>query len=216
MLEVQGSNVIVGIDRSGSMDTRDVEGQSRYNFLKEKLIAFVGEAVKSAANNQVTAIFFSSGIHDLVLRNSSDAEAAFNKYPVGGSTATDLAINEALRVYKANPSIPVLFFLVTDGHPDDQTLVDRAIINVTKQITQPEDFRIMILTVGQRDANLTAWLEHLDADLGPAGAKYDIVGVNNLQEVDFKEAAAELIASTTTNDEATAGATAGKTTHRID
>jgi hypothetical protein len=42
------------------------------------------------------------------------------------------------------------------------------------------------------------------------------VGQNNLQEVDFREAAAELIASTTTNDEASVGATSGKTTKRID
>jgi len=216
MLEVKGNRVIVGIDRSGSMDQRDCDGQSRYNFLKEKLIAFVDAAASSAVGGEVTAIFFSSGVHDLVLKSGDDAKAAFAKYPVGGSTATHLAINEALAVWKKDPTTPVMFFLVTDGHPDDQTDVDNAIIAATKAINQPEDFRIMLLTVGTRDSDLTAWLEHLDADLGPAGAKYDIVGVNNLQEVDFQEAAAELIASTTTNDEALAGSVAGKTTQRID
>lgn len=216
MLEVQGHNVIVGVDRSGSMDTRDCDGQTRYNFLQEKLIAFVGAAVASAAGNQVTALFFNNNVHDVILKSSDDAKRAFAQYRPGGGTSTHHAIEAAFKMFQYSPTVPVMFFLVTDGHPDSESDVDRAIINVTKAIKQPEDFRIMILTVGERASDLTKWLEHLDNDLGPSGAKFDIVGQNNLQEVDFQEAAAELIASTTTNDEALVGATAGKVTTRID
>lgn len=214
MLEVKGHNVIVGVDRSGSMDTRDCDGQTRYNFLKEKLIAFVGAAVESASGNQVTALFFSSNVRGAVLKSSAEAESAFKQYGVGGSTATHHVIETAFNLWKSNPDTPVMFFLVTDGYPDSQKDVDKAIVEITKNIKSPEDFRIMILTVGVRNDDLTSWLEHLDSDL--KGAEFDIVGQNNLNEIDFQEAAAELIASTTTNDEALAGTVSGKATRRID
>lgn len=214
MLEVKGHNVIVGVDRSGSMDTRDCDGTTRYQFLHEKLSTFVGAAVESAAGNQVTALFFSNGVHEFVLKSEADTEAAFKKSPTGGGTQTDKVLEAAFKLAQKTPGIPAMFFLVTDGYPDSEKLVDKEIVSITQRIKAPEDFRIMILTVGQRTDELEAWLEHLDSDLD--GALFDIVGLNNLQEVDFQEAAAELIASTTTNDEALAGATAGKSTHRID
>lgn len=216
MLEVQGHNVIVGVDRSGSMDTRDCEGNTRYNFLREKLVAFVGAAVESAANNQVTALFFNDHATEYVFKSEADAEAAFKKVGTGGSTGTHVVLEAAFALWHKTPTIPAMFFLVTDGHPDSTDKVDKEIVSITKRITNPEDFRIMVLTVGKRTDELERWLEHLDSDLGDLGAKYDIVGQNNLQEVDFREAAAELIASTTTNDEASVGATSGKTTKRID
>jgi molybdopterin-binding protein len=215
MLEVKGHNVIVGIDRSGSMDTRDCDGQTRYAYLGEKLVTFVGAAVESAAGGVVTALFFNDGVKQINLHSADEAAAAMKSVHVGGSTATDLVIKAAYKVSRESAA-PTMFFLVTDGHPNDEGAVDRAIIDVTKQISVPEDFRIMILTVGDRDKHLAEWLEHLDADLGPAGALFDIVGQNNLQEVDFREAAAELIASTTTNEEALAGSVSGKITSRID
>lgn len=216
MLEVKGHNVIVAVDRSGSMDTRDCDGQTRYSFLHEKLVAFVTGAVESAAGNQVTALFFSNSVNAVVLKSAAETETAFKKYATGGSTATHKVIEAAFTLAQQTPKVPAMFFLVTDGYPDSETAVDSEIVSVTKRITNPEDFRIMVLTVGERNADLSKWLEHLDSDLGSLGAKYDIVGQNNLQEVDFQEAAAELIASTTTNDEALTGATAGKSTHRID
>jgi uncharacterized protein with von Willebrand factor type A (vWA) domain len=216
MLEVKGHNVIVGIDRSGSMDTTDCDGQSRYNYLGEKLIAFVSTAVQSAAGNQVTALFFNDNVKEATLKSGQDAAEAMKKYHTGGSTGTHSVIEAAYAIAKKTPDVPTMLFLVTDGHPDSEKAVDNEIVSVTKRIKNPEDFRIMILTVGERDSNLTAWLDHLDADLGPLGALFDIVGQNNLQEVDFREAAAELIASTTTNTEALAGSATGKKTGRID
>lgn len=218
MLEVTGHNVIVGIDRSGSMDERDCEGQTRYLYLGEKLATFVGAAVESAHGNQVTGLFFNDQAKQVNFTSAKDVEAAFkdSHNRPGGSTGTHNVIEAAFKIAQKTPDVPTMFFLVTDGHPDSQPAVDKEIVSITKRIKNPEDFRIMILTVGNRTAELTQWLEHLDNDLGPAGAQFDIVGLNNLQEVDFREAAAELIASTTTNSEALAGSTGGKVTQRID
>lgn len=216
MLEVKGHNVIVGIDRSGSMDTRDCEGQTRYNYLGEKLVAFVGAAVESAAGNQVTGLFFSNEVKPVTFKSANDAQNALHAYHTGGGTATHAVLESAFKLAQQTPSVPAMFFLATDGIPDSEDAVDKEIVSITKRIKNPEDFRIMILTVGNRSDHITKWLEHLDADLGGLGAQYDIVGQNNLNEVDFQEAAAELIKSTTTNDEALTGATAGKKTERID
>jgi uncharacterized protein with von Willebrand factor type A (vWA) domain len=216
MLEVKGHNVIVAIDRSGSMDTRDCEGQTRYGYLGEKLVAFVGGAVESAAGNQVTALFFSNEVKQVTLKSAADAEKALHDYHTGGGTATHKVIEAAFKLAQQTPNVPAMLFLATDGIPDSESDVDKEIVSVTKRIKNPEDFRVMILTVGVRNDHITKWLEHLDADLGGLGAQYDIVGQNNLNEVDFQEAAAELIKSTTTNDEALAGAVSGKKTERID
>jgi len=216
MLEVQGHNVIVGIDRSGSMDTRDCEGNTRYKYLGEKLVAFVGSAVSTAADNKVTALYFNDGVKEVTLTTAEEAASAMKHYSTGGSTETALVLEAAYKVAQKTPTVPAMFFLVTDGHPNSEPAVDKEIISITKRIKNPEDFRIMILTVGQRDEHLEKWLEHLDSDLGPMGALFDIVGQNNLNEVDFREAAAELIKSTTTNDEAAQGAVQGKVTQRID
>jgi len=216
MLEVTGHRVIVAVDRSGSMDERDCDGQSRYSYVGEKLQVFVQEAAKVAFGSKVTGLFFNSSIHAVDLVSANDVKDAQKKYGTGGGTGTHLVLEAALAEHLRNPSIPTMVFLVTDGYPDSKEKVDQEIVSITQRITKPEDFRIMVLTVGTRNADLTKWLEHLDSDLGGLGAKFDIVGQNNLQEVDFQEAAAELIGSTTTNTEATSGQTGGKVTHRVD
>lgn len=216
MLEVKGHNVIVGVDRSGSMDTNDCDGQTRYAYLGEKLAAFVGAAVESAYNNQVIALFFSNNVSQATLKSADEAKAALTTHNTGGGTATHKVLEAAFKLAQQTPDVPAMFFLATDGIPDSEPNVDSEIVSITKRLKNPEDFRIMILTVGKRSDHITQWLQHLDADLGGLGAAYDIVGQNNLNQVDFQEAAAELIKSTTTNDEALAGSVAGKTTTRID
>jgi len=198
------------------MDESDCDGQTRYRYLREKLKAFVPAAASSADGGKVYGVFFNAGIHTEVLITGSDVDTQMNKYGPGGGTATHLAVEAAFKIHQADPKTPTLLFLVTDGRPDSTDAVNREIVSVTKRLDNPESFRIMVLTVGQRTPELTAWLEQLDAELGPMGAKFDIVGQNNLNDVDFQEAAAELIASTTTNAQAAAGDTAGKATHRID
>jgi uncharacterized protein YegL len=216
MLEVTGHRVILLIDRSGSMDTDDCEGQTRYTYLREKIKAFVPAAAAVAAGNNVTAIFFNhtTKVEHLSTADSVDISLRTNR-PAGG-TATHLAIEEAYKQHLIDPSIPTLVFLVTDGQPDSTDAVNKEIVSVTKRLSKPEDFRIMVLTVGERSPGLSKWLEQLDSELGPLGAKFDIVGQNNLNEVNFQEAAAELIGSTTTNSEAAAGKTEGKVTQRYD
>lgn len=216
MLEVKGHNVILGVDRSGSMDTADCEGQTRYNYLGEKMVAFVGAAVESAAGGQVTALFFSNEVQQTTLKSGADAETALRNHHTGGGTATQKVLEAAFKFAQQTPNVPAMFFLATDGIPDNEDAVDQEIVSITKRIKNPEDFRVMVLTVGKRTDHIIKWLEHLDADLGGLGAQYDIVGQNNLNEVTFQEAAAELIKSTTTNDEALAGAVSGKKTERID
>ena len=61
-----------------------------------------------------------------------------------------------------------------------------AIVQITEEIKDEHEFAISILTVGHIDPGLQAWLTQLDDDL--PGAKYDIVDVKRLEEVDFMTA----------------------------
>lgn len=217
MLEVNGHRIVILRDVSGSMDEMDCDGQTRHNFIAEKLASFAPAAAQSAAGQVVYLLPFNSRVKDIVqLRTAADVAAAEKKYGTGGSTGTADALEQAWKLHNTDPSVPTMVFLVTDGHPDSESDVDREIIAITKRMKAPEEFRIMILTVGERNDQLNQWLEHLDADLAPSGAAFDIVGENELAQCNFQESAAELIKSTTTNSEAAAGHTEGKKTVRVD
>ena len=59
-------------------------------------------------------------------------------------------------------------------------------LEITKDLKEEHEFAISFLTVGKRTPALEAFLTSLDDDL--KGAKYDIVDVKTLEEVDFIQA----------------------------
>jgi hypothetical protein len=69
------------------------------------------------------------------------------------------------------------------GNPADRKAVQDAIIEITNKVGDEREFNISFLTVGKIDSGLEAFLTSLDDDL--KGAKYDIVDVKKLDDVDF-------------------------------
>ena len=208
----KGDKVIFLVDRSGSMDTRDVEGDTRYNAARESIKAFVRGALRFT--NGVSVHLFNNHVE---LHPDVTDPAAIDKLidahkPAGG-TATHLALQAAWKEHKASQSTATFVAVFTDGAPEGYEEVEQTITNISNAMTNPEEFRILFLTVGVRTPELSAYLEHLDSSL--KGAKYDIVGVDELAGVDFDQAIADLIGSTTTAGEAAAGQTAGKTTTHV-
>jgi hypothetical protein len=63
--------------------------------------------------------------------------------------------------------------------------VKNVIIDITNKVKDEREFNIAFLQVGN-DASVAAFLKELDDDL--KGAKYDIVDVKRLEEVDFMTA----------------------------
>lgn len=209
----KGDQIIFLVDRSGSMDTTDCDGDSRYNCVREKIKAFVRGASKFDPDGVSVHLFNNRVELHTDVADPATVDKLIDAHKPGGGTATHLAIQAAWREHKTKSSAATFVVLFTDGDPSEPTEVENTIVNITKTMSSPEEFRLSFLTVGKRSPELSSWLERLDSSL--KGAKYDIVGVEELNNVDFDQAIADLIGSTTTTAEAAAGTVAGKATTTI-
>lgn len=183
----KGDNFIFGVDVSASMGATDCPGNlSRIEFLKEKVILFAKEASKYdedgidvlAFGHQVTthAGITADKAHDVISALKANE----------GQTKTAELITEAYGRHKQGGYEQTVLFIATDGEPSDREAVKKAIIDITNDVGDEREFNIAFLTVGQIDDGLKSFLEGLDDDL--TGAKYDIVDVKSLEEVDFMTA----------------------------
>lgn len=209
----KGDQVIFLVDRSGSMDTADCNGESRYNAVREKLKAFVRGAAKFDPDG-VSIHFFNNRVESHAdVADVNVVDQLIDTHRPGGGTATHLALQAAWKEHRQKGSTASFVMAFTDGEPSDPDEVKKTLVNITNTMNNPEEFRVTFLTVGEQSPTLKAWLSALDSDL--KGAKYDIVGVEELNNVDFDQAIADLVGSTTTTAEAAAGQTAGKATTTI-
>lgn len=183
----KGDNFIFGIDVSASMSEKDCPGNlQRIDYLKEKVKQFANEASKYDEDG-IDVITFG---HSLTINQNITAENAATIIDRLHATemATDTAslINKAYEMHKSKAYDRTTLFVATDGQPSDREAVKKAIINITNDVKDAGEFNISFLTVGIINNELRAFLTALDDDL--TGAKYDIVDVRSLEEVDFMTA----------------------------
>lgn len=180
----EGDNFYFGLDVSGSMASQDCPGGlSRIQFSKEKAIQFANEASKYDTDG-ITVLTFG---HQVKVYDGISADKAgeiIGKLSAD-EAATDTAalIRKAWELHKAGKYEQSVLFVVTDGDPTDKAAVKQAIIDITNSVTDEREFNISFLTVGNISSSLSAYLTSLDDDL--KGAKYDIVDVKTLEEVNF-------------------------------
>jgi Mg-chelatase subunit ChlD len=185
----KGDNFIFGVDVSGSMQTNDCpNGLSRIEFLKEKTIQFANEASKYdedgidvlAFGHQITSY------RGITAEKASEVIGSFKANEMSTNTAE--LIKQAYLLHKTSGKDggrkeQTVLFVATDGEPSDQEAVKKAIIDITHDVLDEREFNISFLTVGNISPALKAFLTSLDDDL--KGAKYDIVDVKTIEEVDF-------------------------------
>lgn len=183
----QGDNFIFGIDVSGSMAAQDCPGgMQRIDYLKEKVEQFIIEASKYDTDG-IDVITFG---HQITVKNGVTADNAVSL--IEGLHATEMAtktadlIHTAYELHKKGSYGRTTLFVATDGEPSDRAAVKKIIIDITNAIKDHGEFNISFLTVGVINAGLRNFLTELDDDL--QGAKYDIVDVKSLEEVDFMSA----------------------------
>ena len=138
----KGDQIIFLVDRSGSMQTTDCDGDSRYNYVRETIKAFVRGASKFDPDG-VSVHLFNSHVE---LHNDVADPAMVDKlidaHKPGGGTATHLAIQAAWREHKAKSSDATFVIIFTDGDPSEPTEVENTIVNITKTMSSPEEFRL--------------------------------------------------------------------------
>lgn len=182
----KGDQFIIGLDISGSMGTSDCPGgMTRINYTLETVKVFVREAAKWDPDG-VSFYPFGATVHAFPDLQPDDIDSKLVGIKLEGATMTHLAVARAYAEHKAKNNEQTFFMIFTDGEPSDPDALKKAIIDITTDVKDEKEFRIAFLTVGIRSAGLDAYLTALDDDL--KGAKYDIVDVKKLEDVDFMAA----------------------------
>lgn len=189
MLELnQGDDFIFLIDVSASMGATDCPGGlTRYDFAKEKALAFCKEAAKIDTDG-ISIFRFGQNITKFSDITEDKIDSAFAAGPNEMATRTAEAIQAAYDEHVERQNEQTFVLLVTDGEPSNRQAVKDVIVDITNKVKDEREFNIGFLTVGNIDSNLSAFLTALDDDL--KGAKYDIVDVKRLEDVDFYAAVA--------------------------
>ena len=186
----KGDQFIIGLDISMSMSNTDCPGgQRRIDYTLESVRTFVAEANKWDPDG-VSFYLFGATVHAFrdVQPAEIDTQIAAFKNKLEGATMSHLAIRKAYEEHVEKKNEQTFLLLFTDGEPSDSDAVERTIIEITKAVKDPMEFRIAIITVGERSPSLNQWLKDLDDNLTAKGAKADIVDVKRLEEVDFMTA----------------------------
>lgn len=183
-------DIIVAIDRSGSMGIKEKNGSSRWKIAQESTEALVRKAAEHDADGVTVTIFGGSIVKSY--ENVSDADAVvtkiFTENQPNGGTPTDEMLSKHLDAYFAakaagsNPK-PILIAVITDGEPTSRGTVAKVIKEATHKMDKDEEIGITFLQVGS-DADATDFLTKLDDDLTAEGAKFDIVDTKKLEEVE--------------------------------
>jgi von Willebrand factor type A domain len=169
------------IDSSGSMGDPVGNGdvRSRWESVRESSVA-VGRKINEFDSDGITLYTFSDKFKRFDNVGPDKIDEIFNKSDPVGSTALHSVLHHAFEDYfkrrdkgqaKSNGES---FFVVTDGKPDDEQAVVREIVSATKRVNHAKELSLTFLQVGD-DPHASSFLQKLDDELEPAGAKHDIV-----------------------------------------
>lgn len=175
------------IDKSGSMATRDQLGdRSRWVAARESTEAFARKC-ETLDPDGLTLYVFASRFRRYERVTADRVAGVFvENEPCGG---TDLAavLEHAFGGYfdrKGNPGARAETILViTDGAPDDEKAVMKALIKAAKRVTDPSELVITFIQVGT-DPNARKFLKILDDEMTRAGAPHDICSTVTLDEAE--------------------------------
>jgi Mg-chelatase subunit ChlD len=185
----QGDDFIIGLDISGSMQAGDCPGGlSRLKYSLEQFATFAKEASKYDTDG-VSLYAFGVNVTafpDITADKLDEVIAKVSGMQLEGATMTHAVIQKAWEEHKSRNNEQTVLMLFTDGEPSDSNAVFKVIADITNNVKDEREFNIAFITVGNRTPGLQAFLTTLD-DAIP-GAKYDIVDVKKLEEVDFYKA----------------------------
>lgn len=182
----KGDDFIICLDISGSMQATDCPGDvSRIAYSIESFKAFANEAAKYDTDG-VSLYAFGASVHsfpDVSADKIDSVATALAGLRLESMTRTDLVIKQAWEEHKARNNEQTVVMVFTDGEPSNAEGLLTLIAQITQEVKDEREFNIAFITVGQRNAELDKFLAILDDGIN--GAKYDIVDVKRLEEVDF-------------------------------
>lgn len=179
----------VVIDKSGSMSETDTaNGKSRWDYCQESTIA-LSKKLNEFDPDGITVVPFSSNPKMYPNTTPDKVKDVFKEnWPSGGTNLAaalqvcfdDYIDQKKKKTQKANG---IMIVCVTDGVPDDEDAVAKAIVKFTKFIDHDDEAGISFLQVG-RDAHARDYLKRLDDHLESEGAKFDIVNAKTVDDLE--------------------------------
>lgn len=193
--QLKNYDIIVAIDRSGSMGSKLANGNTRWKGAEEATASLVRKAAKFDTDGVTVCIFGGNAV--INYNNVTDADAVVTKIftenepelgtPTGKMLSDHLDRYFAAKTAGSNPK-PILIAVITDGQPDNKSEVAKVIKDATHKMESDGEVGISFIQIGD-DGDATTFLNKLDDDLKGEGAKFDIVDTKKLDEVnDITEA----------------------------
>jgi uncharacterized protein with von Willebrand factor type A (vWA) domain len=170
MLEQRDYTLI--LDKSGSMNERDVGAQSRWQAVQESTLALARRCEQFDPDG-LTVYLFSTDFVRFDGVTSDRVAQLFASYKPGGYTNLAAVLQDAFNSYfqrKASRSAKPageLILVITDGAPSDEEAVAQVIIEATHRMERDDELGVSFIQIG-KDREATAFLKRLDDDLeGP-------------------------------------------------
>lgn len=175
------------IDKSGSMATKDQPGsRSRWVTARESTEAFARKCEELDPDGLTLYVFASTFRRYERVTADRVATVFVENEPCGG---TDLAgvLEHAFAGYferkGSGQARPETVLVVTDGAPDDEKAVMRAVIKAAKRVTAADELAVSFIQVGN-DPAARRFLKILDDEMVRAGAPHDICSTVTLDEAE--------------------------------
>lgn len=182
---------ILAGDISASMETVDCHGNTRYNYMIEKFEQFIKAATDFDPDGP-TVILFGENIQTYYNITIDKVKDKLTRTNFEGWTNTNLAIDEAWNIHRQEKSelaksgkvhTGTCLMIFTDGAPTNRISVANSILKIANAIDREREFSMIFITVGVVAPDLRTWLDMIDNGL--VGAKYDIVSVKSIEEINF-------------------------------
>lgn len=163
---------IIVLDKSGSMgnDSKLLKGRSKWQEAQEFTESFARFADK-VDDDGITVITFSSHAKVVDGVHADKVHEIFTNEQPGGSTNLTEALNKAFEK-KFSSTKAAIILVMTDGAPDDEAGVHKAIVDAAAKCQKDSDIGILFVQIGD-DAGAAKFLDSLDNGL--TEAKFDIV-----------------------------------------
>ncbi|MBX9670740.1 MAG: VWA domain-containing protein [Candidatus Obscuribacterales bacterium] len=173
-------NIVLLVDNSASMGTRDCGNLSRWEWCQGQTSNMYKEAER-AVGDKLSIVIFNSNYRSYQQCTLARVADVFRQNTPTGESFMAPAITDALSSVRGKLSYgqPAVIAIITDGRPSDADQVKKLVINATKDIVKPELLTITFVEIG----SYFPYLRELDNDLTKQGASSDIVTVFPFWEV---------------------------------
>lgn len=159
---------------------------SRWKTAEELTVALAVECIQFDKNGITVGLFSDDQKwFENVDGGVTLVEKIFTENGPNGGTDTAAALNHVVNAYlkakkdNSSEAKPLIVFIVTDGQPNSQEDVERAIKHAVENIADDQEIRLNFVQIGDNEP-AHQWLEKLDTGLN---LKYDIVNCKTYKEM---------------------------------